>query len=150
MSRIHRGDVGSAGADLDEWRDEWWRGHRRPWRYPAGLACGPAFVAPFAFCAIAGRVGHPVPLTAQVAVLAGLVAVAGWVTTAQAGVIAIGTSSLSLNAFGENGLGVLSPHPRVDGTVLAILLAVWALAWVIREFEPPGDRGRGGGQGEPE
>ena len=123
--------------------------HRRPGRYPADLACGPAFVLPLAFCVIAGRTGAPIPLAGQVTVLAGLAAVAGWVTTAPAGAVVIGTSSLSLNGFGENGLGVLSPHPRVDATVLAVLTAAWALAWMAREFEPLRDAGRGEG-GDPE
>ena len=127
------------------------RTHRGPERYPADLACGPAFVLPLAFCPIAGRTGAPIALAGQVAVLVGLVAVAGSVTTAPAGAVAIGTSSLSFNAFGENGLGVLSPHRHVDATVLALLISAWALAWVAREFEPQRDARHGrGGEGGPE
>ena len=130
---------------MHERQDRRGRTHPGPERWPADLACGPAFVLPLTFCAIAGRAGEPVALAGQVAVLVGLVAVAGWVTTAPAGVVAIGTSSLSLNGFGENGLGQLSLHPRVDVTVLALLVAAWAVAWVAREFEPQRDAGRSRG-----
>jgi hypothetical protein len=136
---------GAAVQVMHERQDQQGRTHRRPERYPADLACGPAFVLPLAFCAITGRTGAPIALAGQVAVLVGLVAVAGWVTTAPAGAVAIGTSSLSLNGFGENGLGVLSLHPRVDATVLAVLVAAWALAWVARETEPHRHASRGRG-----
>lgn len=134
---------------MHERQDRRGRTHRGPERWPADLACGPAFVLPLAFCAIAGRAGEPVALAGQVAVLVGLVAVAGWVTTAPAGAVAIGTSSLSFNGFGENGLGVLSLHPRVDANVLVVLISAWALAWVAHELEPRRDAGRGG-EGGPE
>jgi hypothetical protein len=79
--------------------------------------------------------GSAVPLVVEVAVLAVLVAVVGWAAAAPAGLVAVGTSLLSLNGFGENGLGVLAVHPRVDVPVAVVLLAVWAMAWSAGESD---------------
>lgn len=103
-------------------------------RYPTYMACGPAFVLPLTFCVLVGRVGSPVPLAGQVAVLAGMAALAGWLTTAAAGVLTIVTAMLSLNGFGENGLGVISVHARVDGLASSALIGVWGLAWFVRDL----------------
>ena len=99
-------------------------------RWPADLACGPAFFVPFAVSVV---LGSRVPLAVEVAVLAAVVAAVGWSSAAPAGLLAVGTSLLSLNGFHENSLGVLAVHPRVDVPVAVTLFCVWALAWAIGE-----------------
>lgn len=103
-------------------------------RYPTYMACGPAFMLPLIFCVLVGRVGSPVPLAGQVAVLAGMAALTGWLAAAAAGVLTIVTAMLSLNGFGENGFGVISVHPRVDGLALSVLVGAWGLAWFVRDL----------------
>jgi hypothetical protein len=95
-------------------------------RWPAGLACAPAFFGPLAVCVV---LGSWVPLPIEMSVLVLLVATVGLLATAPAGLIAVGACLLSLNAFRENGLGVLALHPRVDGPVAVTLLCAWASAW---------------------
>lgn len=103
-------------------------------RYPTYMACGLAFMLPLTFCVLVGRVGSPVPLAGQVAVLAVMAALAGWLTTAAAGVLTIVTAMLSLNGFGENGFGVISVHPRVDGLAVSVFVGAWGLAWFVRDL----------------
>ena len=98
-------------------------------RWPSDLACAPAFFGPLAVCVVVGRA---LPLAVEVAVLAVLVAAVGWAVTAPAGLLAVGSAVTSLNAFRENGLGVLAVHPRVDVPVAVTVLCVWAVAWAAR------------------
>jgi hypothetical protein len=99
-------------------------------RWPADVACAPAFLAPLAVCVLCGSA---VPLGVEVGVLAAVVAALGWAAAAPAGLVAVGASALSLNGFRENGLGVLAAHPRVDVPVLVTLLCAWAVAWAAGE-----------------
>ena len=101
-------------------------------RYPAGLACLPAYAAPLAVCSLAGRAGSLERLAAQVGVLALVVALVAFESTATAGLIAAGSALLSLNGFAENGLGVLAPHPAVDLPAAAVLLLAAASGWSAR------------------
>jgi hypothetical protein len=99
-------------------------------RWPADLACGPAFLAPLVLCVLAGT---RLPVGAEFVALAGVVAVFGWRAGAPAGLVAVGSSVLSLNGFRENRLGTLALHPWVDMPVALALLCVWAVAWWARE-----------------
>jgi hypothetical protein len=99
-------------------------------RWPADVACAPAFFAPLVVCVLCGSA---VPVAVEAGVLAALVAAVGWAAAAPAGLVAVGTSVLSLNGFRENGLGVLAVHPRVDVPVLVTLCCVWAVAWAAGE-----------------
>jgi hypothetical protein len=106
---------------------------RRGVRWPADLACGPAFFGPLVVCVLLGRA---LPPAAEVGVLAVFVAAVGWTATAPAGLVAVGSAVLCLNAFRENGLGVLAIHPGVDVPAAVTLLCVWAVAWAVRESSP--------------
>jgi len=77
--------------------------------------------------------GRVLPLAVEVAVLAVFVAAVGWAVTAPAGLLAVGSAVASLNAFRENGLGVLAVHPRVDVPVAVTVLCAWAVAWAARD-----------------
>jgi hypothetical protein len=94
------------------------------------LAAGPAFLAPLVLCVLAGT--H-LPTGVEILALAAIVAVFGWRAGAPAGLVAVGSSLLSLNGFRENRLGTLAPHPWVDVPVALALLCVWASAWWARE-----------------
>jgi hypothetical protein len=102
-------------------------------RWPTDLACGPAFLVPLVACVL---VGGRVPMPAEVAVLALVVAVAGYVAAAPAGLLAVACSVLSFNGFRENGLGTLAVHPGIDGPVALTLLAAWAVAWATGRQRP--------------
>jgi hypothetical protein len=106
-------------------------------RWPSDLACAPAFFGPLVVCVLVGRA---LPLAVEVGLLAVLVAVVGWSVTVPAGLLAVGSSVVCLNGFRENGLGVLSPHPRVDVPVAVTLLCVWAVAWAVSESIRPAKR----------
>jgi hypothetical protein len=103
-------------------------------RWSSDLASGPAFFGPLVVCVLFGRAQ---PLAVEVGLLAVFVAVIGWTVTAPAGLLAVGSSVVCLNGFRENGLGVLSIHPRVDVPVAVTLLCVWAVAWALRESVRP-------------
>jgi hypothetical protein len=96
-------------------------------RRPADVSCGPAFFGPLVACML---LGSWAPAPVELAVLAALVALAGWAATAPAGLVAVGTSLLAFNAFHENGLGVLAVHPQVDGPLALLLAAVWVVSRV--------------------
>jgi hypothetical protein len=106
-------------------------------RWPSDLACFPAFFGPLVVCVLFGRA---LPLAVEVGVLAALVAAVGWSVTMPAGLLAVGSSVACLNGFRENGLGVLSLHPRVDVPVAVTLLCVWAVAWAASEPARPANR----------
>lgn len=97
-------------------------------RRPGGLLAAPAYFGPLTVCGLAGRAGSAGRLAAEVALLGLLVAVVSFESTVPAGLLAVGSSVLSLNGFAENGLGVLDLHLQVDGPVLLSLLAVCVLA----------------------
>jgi hypothetical protein len=109
-------------------------------RRPAGLASAPAYFGPLTVCCLAGRAGSPSRLAAEVAVLAVVVAVVSFEAAAPAGLLAVGSSVLSLDGFAEHDFGQLGWEPRVDLPVAAMLLLVWALAWAAREGVPAGGR----------
>jgi hypothetical protein len=96
-------------------------------RWPADVACGPAFFGPLVVCMLFGS-WAPAPL--ELAVLTAIVAAIGWAAAAPAGLVVIGASLLSFNAFHENGLGVLAVHPAVDGPVAVLLVTAWLLSRV--------------------
>jgi hypothetical protein len=109
-------------------------------RRPAGLVAGPAYFGPLAVCCLAGRAGSPARLEAEVAVLAVVVAVLAFEAAAPAGLLAVGSSVLSLDGFAEHRFGQLGWEPGVDLPVAALLLVVWAMAWAAREGVPAGGR----------
>lgn len=111
-------------------------------RSSSGLACAPAYFVPLAVCGVAGRSGSMARLAAEVGVLALVVAVVGFEATAPAGLIAVGSSALSVNGFAVHGFGELGWYPSVDLPVAVILLCVWALAWSAREGVPVAGRSR--------
>lgn len=103
-----------------------------PGRRPGGLLAAPAYFGPLAVCGLAGRAGSVGRLVAEVTVLGLLVAVVSFESTFPAGLLAVGSSVLSLNGFALNGLGVLDPHLRVDVPVLLVLLTVCVLGRTAR------------------
>jgi hypothetical protein len=119
-------------------------------RRPAGLASGPAYFGPLTVCCLAGRAGSPSRLAAEVAVLAVVVAVVSFEAAAPAGLLAVGSSVLSLDGFAEHSFGQLGWEPRVDLPVAAALLLVWAMAWAAREGVPAGGRSQYGPQYSPQ
>jgi hypothetical protein len=119
-------------------------------RRPAGLASAPAYFGPLTVCCLAGRAGSPSRLAAEVAVLAVVVAVVAFEAAAPAGLLAVGSSVLSLDGFAEHDFGQLGWEPRVDLPVAAVLLLVWAVAWAAREGVPAGGRSQYGPQYGPQ
>lgn len=105
-------------------------------RRPAGLAVFAAYVVPLTVCVLAGRADSPLRLAVEVGILALVVAIVGFEATAAAGLVAIGSSLLSLNGFGLHEFGELGWHPSVDVPVAVALLCVWAVAWSAREGVP--------------
>jgi hypothetical protein len=93
------------------------------------VAAAPAYFGPLAVCGVAGHAGSIPRLVAEVAVLALVVAVVGFRAAAPAGLVAVGSSLLSLNGFAEHEFGELGWRPGVDVRVAALLLCVWAIAW---------------------
>jgi hypothetical protein len=91
-------------------------------------------------CCLAGRAGSPSRLAAEVAVLALVVAVVSFEAAAPAGLLAAGSSVLSLDGFAEHDFGRLGWEPGVDLPVAALLLLVWVVAWAAREGVPAGGR----------
>ena len=114
-------------------------------RRPGGFLAIPALVAPVAICGIPGHTGSGTQLAAEVAMLALVVGVIGFESTGSVGLIAVGTSLLSLNGFAEDAYGQLGWHPAVDLRAAAALCAALALACAARHVvdrsgpEPPAE-----------
>jgi hypothetical protein len=90
-------------------------------RRPAGFLAIPALFAPVAVCGIPGHTSSGSQLSAEVAVLALVVGVVGFESTVSLGLIAAGTSLLSLNGFAEDSYGQLGWHPGVDLRAAAVI-----------------------------
>jgi hypothetical protein len=101
-------------------------------RRPAGFLAIPALVAPVAVCGIPGHASSGTQLAGEVAVLALIVGVVGFESTVSVGLVAVGTSLLSLNGFAEDAYGQLGWHPVVDLRAAAVLGAALALACAAR------------------
>ena len=114
-------------------------------RRPAGFLAIPALAAPVAVCGIPGHTSSGTQLAAEVAMLALVVGVIGFESTGSVGLIAVGTSLLSLNGFAEDAYGQLGWHPTVDLRAAAVLSAALALACAARRAvdrsgpEPPAE-----------
>jgi hypothetical protein len=96
-----------------------------------GLAVA-ALAVPVAVCGIPGHTDSMTRIAGEVGVLALLVGVVGFESTAPAGLLAIVTSVLSLNGFAEDRYGQLGWHPAVDLRATAVLAAAWAIAFAAR------------------
>jgi hypothetical protein len=101
-------------------------------RRPAGFLAIPALAAPVAVCGIPGHTSSGTQLAAEVAVLALVVGAVGFEGTWSVGLVAAGTSLLSLNGFAEDAYGQLGWHPAVDLRAGAVLCAALALACAAR------------------
>ncbi|MCK9930591.1 hypothetical protein MXD62_26075 [Frankia sp. Mgl5] len=112
-------DLADAGRDGDP-------------RCPSGLAAAFAYFGPLIVGGVLVPFGAAVPLAAEVAVFAMVVAAVGWMARAGAGLVAVVSSWLCVNGFRENTAGVLSLHPRVDVPVVAVLATVWLVTWSAR------------------
>ena len=114
-------------------------------RRPAGFLAIPTLVAPVAICGIPGHTSSGTQLAAEVAVLALVVGVIGFESTVSVGLVAVGTSLLSLNGFAEDAYGQLGWHPSLDLRAAAVLCAALALACAARRGvdrarpEPPAE-----------
>ena len=98
----------------------------------SGFLAIAALAVPVAVCGIPGHRDSTTWIAAEAGVLAVLVAVVGFESTAPAGLLAIVTSVLSLNGFTEDRYGQLDWHPGVDFRVTVVLGAAWALAYAAR------------------
>jgi hypothetical protein len=107
-------------------------GLRGTGRWPAGFLAVPALAVPVAVCGIPGHTGSGLRTAAEVAVLAIVVAVIGFESTAPAGLLAMGTSVLSLNGFTEDAYGQLGWHPATDSRAAAALLLAWGFGYAAR------------------
>lgn len=101
-------------------------------RRPSGLLAIPALFVPVAVCGIPGHTDSATRIAAEVAVLAVVVGVVGFESTAGAGMVVIVSSVLSLNGFVEGQYGQLGWHPGVDLRAAAVLCAAWVLAYAAR------------------
>jgi hypothetical protein len=101
-------------------------------RRPAGLLAVPGLFVPVAVCGIPGHTDSVSRIATEVAVLAVVVGIVGFESTAGAGLVVIVSSLLSLNGFVEDRYGQLGWHPGVDLRVAAVLCASWALAYAAR------------------
>ena len=101
-------------------------------RRPGGFLAIPALVAPVAVCGIPGHTDSGIQLAAEVAVLALVVGVIGFESTVPVGLVAVGTSLLSLNGFAEDAYGQLGYHPGVDLRAAAVLCVALFLASAAR------------------
>jgi hypothetical protein len=114
-------------------------------RRPGGLLAIPALVAPVAICGIPGHTSSGTRLAAEVGLLALVVGVVGFESTVSVGLVAAGTSVLSLNGFAEDAYGQLGWHPGVDLRAAAVLCAALVLACAARRGvdrarpEPPAE-----------
>lgn len=112
-------------------------GLRGTGRWPAGFLAVPALAVPVAVCGIPGHTGSGPRIAAEVAVLAIVVAVIGFESTASAGLLAMGTSVLSLNGFTEDAYGQLGWHPATDSRAAAALLLAWGFGCAARAGVAP-------------
>ena len=80
----------------------------------SGFLAIAALAVPVAVCGIPGHRDSTTWIAAEAGVLALLVGVVGFESTAPAGLLAIVTSVLSLNGFTEDRYGQLGWHPGVD------------------------------------
>ena len=101
-------------------------------RRPDGFLAIPALIAPVAVCGIPRHTSSGVRLAAEVAVLALVVGVVGFESTVSVGLVAVGTSLLSLNGFAEDAYGQLGWHPGVDLRAATVLATALALASAAR------------------
>lgn len=101
-------------------------------RHPSGLLAVPALFVPVAVCGIPGHTDSMTRIAAEVAVLALVVGIVGFESTAGAGLVVIVSSLLSLNGFVEDRYGQLGWHPGVDLRAAAVLGAAWLLAYAAR------------------
>ena len=101
-------------------------------RRPGGFLAIPALVGPVAICGIPGHTSSGTQLAAEVGLLALVVGVVGFESTVSVGLVAAGTSLLSLNGFAEDAYGQLGWHPGVDLRAAAVLCAALALACAAR------------------
>jgi hypothetical protein len=114
-------------------------------RRPGGFLAIPALVAPVAICGMPGHTSSGTRLAAEVGLLALVVGVVGFESTVSVGLVAAGTSVLSLNGFAEDAYGQLGWHPGVDLRVAAVLCAALVLACAARRGvdrarpEPPAE-----------
>jgi hypothetical protein len=110
-------------------------------RRPSGFLAIAALAVPLAVCGIPGHTDSTTWIAAEAGVLAVLVGVVGFESTAPAGLLAIVTSVLSLNGFAEDQYGELGWHPTVDFRVTAVLGVAWAVAFAARrgvdQRQPP-------------
>lgn len=101
-------------------------------RRPSGLLAVPGLFVPVAVCGIPGHTASVTRIAAEIAVLAVVVGVVGFESTAGAGLVVIVSSLLSLNGFVEDRYGQLGWHPGVDLLAAAVLCAAWAIAYAAR------------------
>jgi len=101
-------------------------------RQPSMALAVAALAVPVAVCGIPGHTDSLTRLAAEAGVLAVLVAVVAFESTAPFGLVAIVASVLSLNGFAEDQYGELGWHPAVDLRVVAVLGITWAVAFAAR------------------
>lgn len=101
-------------------------------RRPSGLLAVPGLFVPVAVCGIPGHTESVARIAAEIAVLALVVGIVGFESTAGAGLVVIVSSLLSLNGFVEDQYGQLGWHPGVDLRAAAVLCAAWTLAYAAR------------------
>jgi hypothetical protein len=101
-------------------------------RRPGGLLAVPGLFVPVAVCGIPGHTDSVTRVAAEIGVLALVVGIVGFESTAGAGLVVIVSSLLSLNGFVEDRYGQLGWHPGVDLRAAAVLGAAWALAYAAR------------------
>ena len=101
-------------------------------RRPSGLLAIPGLFVPVAVCGIPGHTGSATRIAAEVAVLAVVVGIIGFESSAGAGLVVVVSSLLSLNGFVEDRYGQLGWHPGTDLRAAAVLCAAWVLAYAAR------------------
>ena len=101
-------------------------------RRPGGYLAIPALIAPVAVCGIPGHASSGLQLAVEVVVLALVVGVVGFESTVSVGLLAVGTSLLSLNGFAEDAYGQLGWHPAVDLRAAVVLCIALGLACAAR------------------
>jgi hypothetical protein len=101
-------------------------------RRPSGLLAVPGLFVPVAICGIAGHTDSVTRIAAEVAVLAVVVSIVGFESTAPAGILVVTSSLLSLNGFVEDRYGQLGWHPGIDVRAAVVLVAAWALGYAAR------------------
>jgi hypothetical protein len=107
-------------------------GLRAPDRGSAGLLALTGLFASVAVCGIPGYAESATRIAAEVGVLAVVVGVIGFESTAGAGLFVVLSSLLSLNGFVEDRYGQLGWHPATDLRTAAVLCGAWVLAYAAR------------------